>query len=58
VFKQLRGLLDSAGQELVELYEWVGLRRAWEITTVADQNEYDLPDDFAYMVNQTGWDRT
>jgi len=25
---------------------------------VGDSGKYELPDDFAYMINQTGWDRT
>lgn len=58
VYVQLKGLLDAAGQELVELYEWEVLRRAFTIVTVDATNEYDLPDDFAYMINQTGWDRS
>lgn len=58
IFKQLRGLLDAAGQELVELYEWEVLRKPFQIITQANTSVYALPDDFAYMINQTGWDRT
>lgn len=58
-FQQLRGLLDSAGQELVELYEWQTLVNRIDFTTnAADSGLYDLPPDYAYMINQTGWDRT
>ena len=58
-FIQLRGLLDSAGQELVELNQWQILEREYSFTTVeGDTGEYDLPDDFSAMIDQTGWDRT
>ena len=58
-FAQLRGLLDDAGQELVELHPWQTLRRPLSFTTKAgDSGKYALPDDFSYMIDQTGWDRT
>lgn len=59
-FQQLQGLLDGCGQELVELHPWQGLMRPWEKVTAVppDTGDYDLPDDFAYMINQTGWDQT
>ena len=56
---QLQGLLNSAGQELVELYAWQPLRRVYEFTTTdQDSGVYELPDDFSYMIDQTGWDKT
>ena len=58
-FVQFKGLLDGAGQDLVELYDWQGLRKPFKITTQAgDTGAYPLPDDFSAMVNQTGWDET
>ena len=58
-FVQMTGLLTSAGQELVEMHPWQGLRRKFDITTqVGDTGTYDLPDDFGYMVDQTGWDKS
>jgi hypothetical protein len=58
-FVQLRGLMDSAGQELVELNQWQMLQREFSFTTQeGDTGTYDLPDDFSYMIDQTGWDRT
>lgn len=58
-FVQLRGLLDSAGQELVRLHSWQIMTRNFNFTTQAgDTGVYDLPDDFSYMIDQTGWDRT
>ena len=58
-FVQLRGLLDSAGQELVRLHQWQIMSGEFSFTTQdGDTGIYDLPDDFAYMVDQTGWDRS
>jgi hypothetical protein len=58
-FIQMKGLLDSAGQELVELHNWQIMSREFSFTTQAgDTGIYDLPDDFSSMVDQTGWDRT
>jgi len=58
-FIQLQGLLDSAGQELVDLHEWQAIRGVFELTTAAgDSGTYDLPEDFSYMIDQTGWDHT
>lgn len=57
-FIQLRTLITTCGQELVESHEWEYLRREHSITTSsADTNGYALPDDFGYMINQTGWER-
>ena len=58
-FVQLTALLNTAGQELVEYYEWQSLRKVKEFTTTAlDTGIYDLPDDFSYMINQSQWDET
>jgi len=58
-FIQLRSLLTQCGQELLESHEWEYLRREHSIvTSSADDGSYALPSDFAYMINQTGWDRT
>jgi len=58
-FIQLTGLLNSSGEELVEMFEWQGLRKKYEITTQGgDTGTYDLPDDFSYMIDQTGWNKT
>ncbi len=56
-FVQLTGLLNAAGQELVEMNAWQALRGVYEFTTAdGDTGVYDLPSDFAYMIDQTGWD--
>lgn len=58
-FVQLKGLLDSAGQEMVELHPWQGLRKKFNLTTApGDTGTYPLPDDFSYMLDQTGWNKS
>lgn len=56
-FVQLRTLLTSAGQELLSLHEWQKLVKVHSITTAVppDDGNYDLPEDFAYIIDQTGW---
>jgi len=60
---QLVGLLNAAGQELLELHPWQTLTRTYEIDLASKGDPdtsgiYDLPADFGYMIDQTGWDRT
>jgi hypothetical protein len=58
-FVQLAELLNAAGQELIELHPWQTMHGFYEIVTKAeDTGTYDLPDDFAYMIDQTGWEAT
>lgn len=58
IFQQMRYLLDAAGRELVRYYQWEILAKEHQITTAAsDSGDYPLPDDFGYMINQTGWER-
>lgn len=60
-FLQLVTLLTSAGQELLALHEWQKLTNTYEIifgTTVANPvgtGKFDLPSDFGYFLDQTGW---
>lgn len=55
-FQSLRYLLTSCGQQLVEEFDWNISMRTHEFTTQAgDSGVYDLPDDFSYMIDQTGW---
>jgi hypothetical protein len=60
-FIQLTGLLTGAGQELCELNPWQILVREYTINTdpLVDgiSGVYDLPADFNYMIDQTGWDQ-
>ena len=58
-FDQLTTLANACGIELLQDEKWEGLVREFAFTTqMGDDGKYDLPDDFAYMINQTGWDRT
>jgi hypothetical protein len=58
-FIQMVQLLNGSGQELCELNDWQELVKPYEIITAdTDTGTYDLPDDFNYMIDQTGWDRT
>ena len=58
-FVQMTELLNASGQELVEIHPWQKLVKTFSFTTApADSGEYDLPDDFSYMIDQTGWDRS
>jgi len=58
-FVQLRNLITTCGQDLVEAYPWEILRREHQILTTVppDDGVYDLPSDFGYMIPQTGWER-
>jgi hypothetical protein len=58
-FTQLTTLADSVGYEMLQDVAWEGLVREYAFTTQnGDTGKYELPADFAYMINQTGWDRT
>lgn len=56
-FIQLRNILTTAGQELLSLHEWQKLVKEHSVTTAVppDTGNYDLPTDFAYIIDQTGW---
>ena len=57
-FIQMQYLLDIAGEELVMAYPWEFLSKPHQIiTALGDTGEYDLPADFAYMIQQTGWEK-
>lgn len=53
-FTQMRYLLQTAGEELLLAYPWATAHRSHTITTDGS-GEYGYPDDYLYMVNQTGW---
>lgn len=55
---QLLALLNSAGNELMLYYPWEQFVKEWTFTTVIDQSDYELPDDYNYFRDQTQWDRT
>jgi hypothetical protein len=57
-FTTMTYLLNIAGEELCQLYPWEFLVREHAINTLdTDSGNYDLPEDFLYMINQTGWER-
>lgn len=57
-FVKMKYLLNTAGEELCYIHQWEFLTRSHNIlTTVTDSGTYDLPPDFGYMINQTGWER-
>jgi len=57
-FIQLQNLLNTAGDELALDFTWEALQSSHQIVTQStDSGEYPLPDDFNYMINQTGWER-
>jgi len=59
LFIQMKYLLNIAGEELYQAYPWQLLTREHQIITSAlDSGDYDLPDDFGYMIDQTGWERS
>lgn len=57
-FVLLRELLTTLGEDLVSEREWTHLVRDASITTVAGQTLYDLPADYARLVDQTAWSRS
>lgn len=59
-FIQLRNILSTAGKELLTLHQWNKFVKEHSITTNVppDTGNYDLPSDFAWMIDQTGWTPT
>lgn len=59
-FIQLVQLLTNAGQEMLLKFPWEQLIKKKTITTVVpgDTGNYPLPADFAYMIDQSGWEAT
>ncbi len=58
-FVQLRYLLNTAGEELMQAYPWELLTKTYRIQTVdGDTGVYDMPSDYGYILNQTQWDRS
>lgn len=56
--QQIVGLLKSAGYELSLFYNWEYLTEEWAPTIVDGTDNYALPSDFVYFLDQTQWDRT
>lgn len=57
-FVQMQYLINTAGAELLEEFPWANLVRSHQILTqLGDSGSYPLPEDYAYMIDQTGWER-
>lgn len=60
-FIQLRNILASCGREMLGLFQWNKLITSYSINTTTTpanpplSGKYDLPADFAYFIDQTGW---
>lgn len=59
-FVQLCALLGTAGKELLTLFQWNKFVKSHSILTLVppDTGNYDLPADFGWMIDQTGWSPT
>lgn len=58
-FVQLCRLLTTSGRELLGIHQWQKFVSEHSITTDAlDTGKYELPTDFLYMIDQTGWTPT
>lgn len=55
--RQLVSLLQSAGYELSLYYNWPDLKTIWQFATTG-VDQYALPADWSYFVDQTQWDQT
>ncbi len=61
---QMRVLLNQCGRELYTMHQWQQFIKSETISTGVDPEvthplgQYDLPDDFGYFINQTGWTPT
>ncbi len=53
---QLLGLLNAAGNELLNAFEWQFLNKTFILTTEADKGKYPIPADVSRIINQTLWD--
>ena len=53
---QLLGLLNAAGNELLNVFEWQFLNKTYLLKTVAGLGKYPIPADVSRMINQTQWD--
>lgn len=54
-FQQLCALLTNTGRELLALFQWNKFQKNHTIVTDPLESVYDLPEDFGYFIDQTGW---
>lgn len=52
---QTLGLINSLGNQLVTVHDWQFLEGIVELVGDGVTSQFDLPDDFGRMVNQTQW---
>jgi hypothetical protein len=55
---QMLALLNSAGYDLAANYQWEELTRTQLVNLNAVDDLYDLPTDYNFYLDSTGWDRT
>lgn len=53
--QQMLALLISAGNDLLLAHTWQELNRTYTFSSVIGTAEYDLPTNYAYMIDQTFW---
>ena len=58
IVNQLVALLNRVGYELVQGFPWEQLDKQFLLETIEGQDEYALPSDWSYFIDQTQWDRT
>lgn len=55
---QLLDFANAIGVDLLEHHPWTALHTLETVTTVADQSDYNLPEDFQGFITDSQWDRT
>ena len=56
--RRIMACAKAAGEELYRKADWSILQREHVFETVADEENYPVPDDFGRAVQTTAWDRT
>jgi hypothetical protein len=56
--RNMLSLFNAHGKELTSDNDWVVLERVYTFNTVADQAEYNLPDDYDHLVINTIWNQS
>lgn len=56
--RQMWALLTECGQDLLDAHQWRQFKKTYEFTTLPGEVNYQLPSDFHYFVDETGWNNT